>query len=282
LISEKGLNVSSGARVFFQDGSSLIMKANSLSNYAVLLVSNANDVVIYSPVIVGDRDKHLGTSGEWGMGISIKDSKNVYVKSPSISNCWGDGIYIGKTTGNSTNIEISDGKIDNCRRNGISICDGRNVKIQNTIISNSNGTLPMCGIDIEPNDSIANIDSIKISNVTTLNNSNGGILIALNYILSKKEKKVGIEINNHIDDGSNYGFILYGFNSSSYPYATPLTGSIIVNSPVWKNNKIQPVGTGGVYKMSPQTIFNNIQIINSSKKIEDVKLLLSKINVSVN
>lgn len=282
LVNQNGLTVSSGARIFFQNESSLIMQGNSLSNYAIMGMYNVSDVVIYSPVIVGERDKHTGSSGEWGHGINISNSKNIRIMYPDISNCWGDGIYIGGGSVSCENIEVFKGKVDNCRRNGISITDAKYVKIQNTVVSNANGTPPMCGIDIEPNNNNATIDGIVISNVTTFNNSDGGILIFLNAIVGVNQKNIGIEINNHVDSGSNYGFIL-GSYYSNVANAKQLTGSIVINNPVWINNKKYPTNADGDYFMMPQIIFNNINIVSSKTTLQNlINQLASQENMTVN
>jgi len=276
LINEKGLKIKSGARIYFQNKSSLIMKSNSMANYGIISINNANNVIIYSPVVVGDRNKHIGNKGEWGMGIYILGSKNIHILHPNISNCWGDGIYIGRSGSESSdNIEIIKGVINNCRRNGISITDGKNIKIQNSIISNTNGTSPMCGIDIEPNDNKATIDSINILNLTTFNNANAGVLIVLNSILGQQEKKIRIKIENHIDDSSNVGLCLGGYNIQNSKFKS-LSGSIVINNSFWKNNRL-PILNYDNTKMGPQIIFSKIRLTNNSEvKQQNIKLQLSK------
>lgn len=284
LINESGLAISSGARIFFQNESALVMKGNSLGYYGIIKIYNVEDVIIYSPVVVGDRDKHIGTTGEWGMGINILGSKNIHIMYPNISNCWGDGIYVGEgNNGTSDGIEILYGKIDNCRRNGISLVDGKNIKIQNTVISNTNGTSPQCGIDIEPNDDTGTVDNIEILNVTTLNNVKGGIQIYLSAFTGKVQKQIRMKISNHIDDGSNYGFMIYGINPAVHPDALPFLGSVTIENPYWKSNGVEPIFTWHVNDIIPPTTFSNIKIVSSSTTLQNVLLrLLSNKLIKVN
>jgi hypothetical protein len=62
-----------------------------------------------------------------------------------VSNCTGDGICI------SSDDVVIDGCVStNNRRQGCSIVDGVGVKLVNSEFSNTNGTSPQCGVDIEP------------------------------------------------------------------------------------------------------------------------------------
>src|SRR5690606_22800228 len=114
----------------------------------------------------GDRDDHTALDGEWGMGIGIRGSKNISIFFSDIKDCWGDGIYIGKMNSrDSENIVIHNSRIDNCRRNGISITSARNVNVSGALISNINGTPPMYGIDIEANNNDDNIEEIVLKDI---------------------------------------------------------------------------------------------------------------------
>jgi hypothetical protein len=273
LVNEKGLDVKSGSRILFQKLSSLSMIPNSLNHYAVLKLFNIIDVEIYSPVIIGERNEHIGNKGEWGFGIYIQGANHIQIINPKISDCWGDGIVIGKGNNGSRNIKIINGVIDNCRRNGISICDGSNIEISNPIISNTQGTMPMCGIDIEPDDNFANIDNITILNPITFNNLNAGILIYLDNFIGNVKKNVRIKILNHLDDSSYTGFILGSYKKHNNNFK-PFSGVIEITSPKLKNNRIS-ISTGE-NKMGPKVYFKNIKIENSNENIQKVKKDLSK------
>jgi hypothetical protein len=282
MINESGLKLKSGSRIIFQKESSLNMKPNSLESYSIVKLSNVNDVKIYSPFIIGERDKHTGNKGEWGMGINILSSTNIQIICPKIYNCWGDGIYVGRgENGPSKKVKIINAEIDNCRRNGISITDGEYIEISNSKISNTNGTLPMCGIDIEPNDNNAIIDNIKILNPLTFNNSNAGISLYLNQLPGKLKKNVNIRIENHIDDSSDLGIIIDGFNERKETIQQ-LGGSIDIINPEWKNNRY-PVYAGTNLSMGPKINLKNHKIENSKVDPQKIREELShKKNLFIN
>jgi hypothetical protein len=192
------------------------------------------------------------------MGLHIQGSKNIEIVSLSVSNCWGDGIYIGGDEANTCeNITIINAKIDSCRRNGISITDGKNIKLLSPKISNTQGTAPMAGIDIEPNNNKATIDEILISNPITINNKGFGIAIVLLALPAEVSKNVRIKIDNHIDKKSTIAFWLAGFRGD-YTNKTAIVGSIEVNNPKWYNNKKALVGEK--FDLGPKTKFKNIKI----------------------
>src|SRR5690606_36315193 len=102
-INDTGLVINSGSIILFPVNSKLVLGSSSKSNYEILRIHNKNNITLVNPTIIGDRDNHKGSKGEWGMGISIKDSEGLNIINPKISNCWGDGIYIGKSNSISKN-----------------------------------------------------------------------------------------------------------------------------------------------------------------------------------
>ena len=124
--------------------------------------------------ITGDRHTHTGSEGEWGMGISLHEAKDVTITGITIADCWGDCIYIG---GASKNIRISNCQLRGSRRQGISITKAENITISNCKISNISGTMPQYAICIEPNKRCL-VDNVVIENVTVAG-CEGGIRAVL-------------------------------------------------------------------------------------------------------
>lgn len=120
--------------------------------------------------IVGDRYKHTGQEGEWGMGIRLDGSRNVTINGLTIADCWGDCIYIG---GDSKNIEIANCLLRGSRRQGISITKADSIIVRNCRIADISGTNPQYAIDIEPNKRCT-VDNVLIRNVT-VTGCEGGI-----------------------------------------------------------------------------------------------------------
>jgi len=238
-----GIHVNNGTTVIFQERSLLKMEPSKKIGYEVIAISHVHNVNLYFPKIKGDRAEHIGTKGEWGFGIGVISSKNIRILQPEISDCWGDGIYInnmGSDRNNalpdSNDIFVDGARIDNNRRNGISIIDGNSIIIKNSIVSNTNGTLPMSGIDVEPNDGYSQLKNIVLDSVITFNNSKYGILISLAFFTDIDKKDISLTIKNCSDDGSNngMGFVFDWLNKKDFVNAK---GNINVVNPFWKNSR---------------------------------------------
>ena len=148
----------------------IVLEPNNFEHYYVVRITG-NNVKIKGGTIIGDKMNHLGTKGEWGMGIFVWDGIDVTISDVRISDCWGDCIYIG---GNSDNVLIDNCQLDHGRRQGISITSGKKVEINNCQILDIGGTAPETGIDIEPNAG-KNVNIVTIRDVKLIN-CKGGIL----------------------------------------------------------------------------------------------------------
>ncbi|KAF1715226.1 hypothetical protein CSC74_14265 [Pseudoxanthomonas yeongjuensis] len=134
----------------------LVAKPNSAERYNIVYVNKVRDVEISGGRIVGERDGHGGSAGEWGHGIYVRGSSNVTVRDIHISKCWGDGLVIAGATMwqaapiPSSNVLVANIVSTGSRRQGLSVGFVRDVKVYDSEFSNSNGATPQCGIDIEP------------------------------------------------------------------------------------------------------------------------------------
>lgn len=211
-INDKGLNLKSDSNLFFNKNSSLVLAPSSKDKYSILNIENKKNISIYNPILIGDRDKHIGKTGEWGMGINIKNAKSIKIYNVDIRDTWGDGIYITSYSSKdpSNNILIQHGSIDNARRNGISIISGQNITIDRLQISNTNGHNPASGIDVEPNENTPKIiHNLIIKNLWTFNNDHDGIVLNLkNLIENNSHTRTSITIENHEDRYSRLGLLI--------------------------------------------------------------------------
>jgi hypothetical protein len=163
LVNDGGITIGSNKTITFAEGSEIRLKGTSSSSYNILNIYGATNVTLYNPVIVGDRNSHIGTSGEYGMGIGIRGSTDVTIYSPKVTNCWGDGIYIGQINNsvNCKNIVIKDAYLKKNRRDGISIISVDGLLLDNIYAGYTDGTAPFCGINFEANNSKCEFKNIR-------------------------------------------------------------------------------------------------------------------------
>lgn len=148
-----GLVLTDNQNLIMADGATLVALKNNNANSHVIWAFGRSNVTISGGKIIGEREGHKG-GGEWGHGIEISGCKNVYISNVEVSQCWGDGIYLGFYDG--PNVCSNGVTIENCnlhhnRRNNLSITDVSNVTIRNCRFDYASGTDPQYGIDIEPN-----------------------------------------------------------------------------------------------------------------------------------
>lgn len=177
--TKTALWIRSNSVLGFVGGGEMRMLANSATGYDLIRVEDVENYVIKYPVLRGDRLTHTGTSGEWGYGLTIYQSKNGYIHKPRIYDMWGDGLYVGRQWGliNSntpTNVTIFEPYIEGVRRNGISFTAGDNVNIIRPYVTKVgdhdgvDGTWPKAGIDIEPEQAAGTpLSSIVNSRITS-------------------------------------------------------------------------------------------------------------------
>lgn len=189
------LNCHSGMMVDL-NGATIKLLPHELNSHRIFNIGNDTEtiknVTIANGTIYGEKLTHVPVAGQQG-GYAIRvgrNAKNITLENLFIADMYGDGMYIG--TGNESNndipefVTINNCKIDNTRRNGISVTNGINVSIDDVYIANTSGQTPLSGIDFEPNwasDVIkAHVGSIVVENqsgVVTVSNYSGAILDVL-------------------------------------------------------------------------------------------------------
>lgn len=266
LVNDKGIVLHDNQKINFLAGSQLRLSPSAKTNYSVIKIENIKNVTLVNPVIYGDKEKHLGTAGEWGMGISILGSDNITLINPQTYDGWGDGIYIGETRQRpySSNIRISGAKANNNRRNGMSVVSVKGLRVRDSEFSNNVGVLPKAGIDFEPNyywNELAGY--ISLSNIKTANN-NVGIFLTPGELNREKafEKEMDFKLAGHQDDSSNYALVIKALGSTAKARGVT-TGAVKIMSPIWKDSKIKPVLMAAKSPDGPEVIFHDVTIIKN-------------------
>lgn len=177
---ERSLRLRTRTRLSMDPETRLIAKANAAPRAYVLLIEGVHDVEVSGGRIVGDRDHHLSTAGEWGHGIMVRGAESVLLRDLHIARCWGDGISVGGISGArvlpSRNIRIEDVVCSGNRRQGLTIGRSRNVRVLRSRFLATRGTLPGCGIDIEP-DPGDSAEDIAIEACTLRGNHGAGLQV---------------------------------------------------------------------------------------------------------
>ncbi|GLQ91256.1 hypothetical protein GCM10007901_02060 [Dyella acidisoli] len=241
----RAVNLRSNMLLQLAPDATLTAIPNNSPRSHVIKVWSANNVRITGGRIVGERGNHTGAGGEWGYGINIQASNHVHVSDIHISECWGDGIWIGGI-GHFNAVPSRDVVIDNVtsthnRRQGLSIGPVDGVVIMNSTFSGSDGTKPMSGIDIEPqaqglarNITIDhcmisgnqgtgmeihyNVSGVTIKNCTFQNNQGYGLLTV--------DSPSGITITDNVFTGNGLvGLVIAGQTTHVKATGNTMTGN---------------------------------------------------------
>lgn len=181
--AETGIRLAGRMQLIMSPDAVIKAVGNSSEHYDVILVKEVSQVTISGGRIVGERYEHTGKKGEWGHGIGVYDCSVITIKDVDISECWGDGIYLGTNrTDANTNREAGCGviTIENCRlhnnrRNNMSVVCADYVTVEHCTFNYAGGTAPEYGIDIETNFSNNPCEHITISDSTFDGNGQGSI-----------------------------------------------------------------------------------------------------------
>jgi len=147
---------------------SIRLRPNNLDKYSIININGGSNIKLYgNGEIKGDKKKHIGNKGEWGMCLRLTNSREITISGLNFLFAWGDCIYIGK---GCKNININNCYLKGSRRQGISITGGDSVIISDCIAKNIGGVPPGYAVDIEPNsgDTVSNviISGIQVYNCT--------------------------------------------------------------------------------------------------------------------
>lgn len=94
--AEISLRMHDNVTLKMQDDTILQTMTNNAPQYDLILINKVHNAHVIGGTLIGDRDTHTGTNGEWGMGIRILGSQNVVIENVIAKDFWGDGFYVSK------------------------------------------------------------------------------------------------------------------------------------------------------------------------------------------
>jgi len=171
LVEPGRITIRKPVRLIMQPDTELRVIPNGRRHYHILRIE-ANNVTISGGTLAGDRYRHKSTRGEWGHGILVGSARNVTISGVTAKDMWGDGFYVA----GGRNVTFDGVIADNNRRQGLSIIHARGVTVRNSLFSNTNGTRPSAGIDIETNRR-RRVDGVTITHSGFFGNAGPGIKV---------------------------------------------------------------------------------------------------------
>lgn len=126
------------------------------TNHEVMFFINCQNGAINGLTIDGNRANRTITMQTASHCLSITDyCSNIVVNDVVCKNSTSDGLYVSTTVLGTqasypTDIVLNNCIADNAYRNGLSVIGSLRLTVNGGQYKNTNGTLPKCGIDIEP------------------------------------------------------------------------------------------------------------------------------------
>jgi len=161
------------------NGATLKRTNTSGTNVVMLNITGVSNVLIWGGTIDGDKANYAATT-EWRHGISILGSTGVTIRGVVSKNNKGDGIYVGL----NGSTECADIVLDRVTcdinwRQGISIIAVDGLTATACRFTNTSGTAPMAGVNVEPNTGTTKCANIRFTGCISTGNAGNGFMVVL-------------------------------------------------------------------------------------------------------
>ena len=254
------LIIPSNANIILDPGVVIQAMSGYAEDQQMIHIEGANNVSITGTPgqSIFQMRKAEYTSGEFRHCMRIAGSNNIFISGISCNNSGGDGLYIGD---GSTGIYIFASTFDNNRRQGLSIASANSVTISDCAFTNTNGTGPSDGIDLEPNTAADQLQNILIQNSTIAGNAGNGLTISLNP-LTYASNPVSITINQvNSSNNAGSGFTVWNEHDNGVAAAG---GSILIENSSSTNDA--NYGAAAIFydATGAGTTFQNLTITNAN------------------
>jgi hypothetical protein len=152
--------------------------------------------------------------------LAIQNASNVTVTGIACNQSGGDGVYVSA----ATTVTISDCIFDHNYRDGGSIIGQLNhINITGNRFTNTQGTAPQAGVDIEPNNPGDYLLDVNFTDNTMSNNAGDGFAVSL-WTLNNTSRPVGVSVaRNHSDQNGRYGYFANNNDPSNASGAVTFT-----------------------------------------------------------
>ena len=155
------------------------------------------------------------TKAEWRCGLWIQGCEDLTVRDLSIVESGGDGIFIYSGGANhqvpNRRVHIADCILDRNYRQGMSVISAVDLLVERTIMSNTNGTPPAAGVDLEPDLVVESLVNISFIDCQSVDNFGMGFQMFLRAWPNASVAPFSVSLNNFsIIGGKSQGFAVGG------------------------------------------------------------------------
>ena len=243
------------ANVFVDAGVLVTANSGYLSGQVMLGIHSSNVTITgaAASVSVFQMRKAEYTSGESRHCLVVQNASNVKISGISCNDSGGDGLYIRA----STNVTVTDSVFNNNRRQGSSITGQVNhIHYLRDHFTNTNGTAPQAGIDVEPNAPGDFLLDVNIQDCYTDGNAGDGIM-ASTWLTNATSQPIQVTVlRNHATGNGRFGYSGQNNDPSNAP------GTILIQDSF--SDQSGSYGAAGYFyeASGAALIFKNLTVTN--------------------
>ncbi len=232
----KELNLRSNMEIFFEKGARVVAKRGEFHSPGACLwtISDAENIAIHGNggMLKMWKEDYLDPNqyrlAEWRHAISLQHARNILIEDLSLVESGGDGIYVGASyLGPCRDITIRRVVSDGNNRQGISVISVDGLLIEDSVFKNTAGTMPMAGIDFEPNSPKEMLKRVVLRNCLFENNKSDGICFYL-VQLDETTEPLDVLVENCIT--RNNGATGFAFTTKTGGEETQVKGNVVVKN----------------------------------------------------
>ncbi len=204
--------VEDGAEIQAQRGD---WHAPKMANLPLLMIEDCRNITIYgygAKIVMWKIDyanASLYNHSEFRFGIAVYASANLRILGLNVSSTGGDGLYFEDVE----NVFVKDVSLFDNFRQGMSVISAENLTVEDSLLANTGGTWPMCGLDLEPDYPYQKFINITFRRVESRGNAGCGFSVAP-AALNGRAQQISITFEDCIAEGNGEsGYTFQGLNS---------------------------------------------------------------------
>jgi len=269
-LASAGLFAADGLRI---DGAgSTIVNALPGASDRIISVIGQTDVVIENIVLDGDKASFAGVTQQ-RHGVFISNSTRVTLRSVNSSNNKGDGVYIGDSNnGRSNDIVLDRVTCDSNHRQGLSVIAVSGLVVIASTFTNSAGTHPQSGVDLEPNIDTDVLEKVAFFGCEFNGNAGSGVIATFRHAPTGRQADIrffGCKALNNTNQG------LYIQNVSEFRW---LDGTLRGNGQYGAHVLSSTGGTSRDITISGEVAYNQQHGIRVDSVFERLTLLNANVH----
>ena len=203
--------------------------------------------------------EHASDGSEYRHCLDIEGAVNVTISGISCNQSGGDGLYIGYGAQGhpSQNITVSDSIFDQNFRQGWSLISGQHIFVHRCQFTNTSGTIPEAGIDIEPNDPSGVVADVHIEDSFTTGNVGPGVKLAF-WKIDGSSQPVDITMLRHHSSSNQ----LSGYDANNNDVSSNAQGQVLIQDSYSENDGSYGALGHWYQANGPALVFQNLTITN--------------------